>query len=621
MGDAEEPKNDPYDQGHRATYDPSDDKLRLYPAHRLSEEDYAAVKGAKMQWAPKQECFYGVWDPAREDVCTRFAGQIDDEDTTLVDRSEDRADRFEEYSDKRTRDYEQSRDAVNRLSSSIPMGQPILVGHHSEKHARKDAERIENGMRRAVKMWETAKYWQDRAAGAIRHAKYKERPDVRARRIKGLEADERKYLKNMERSEKFIRLWTTAILAKRKDGTDPDAVMIRARTVELANLDGCYWSSSIAHKSGYVGPMSIWEAAGGNTRGEDPETYAIATVDEIREKALSHHRGVIAYYTRWLDHVRNRMAYERAMLGEAGGIAADKTKPQKGGACKCWASPAGGWSKIVKVNKVSVSVLDNWGNGGPDFARTIPFDKLTALMTKEEVDAARADGRLISENDRGFGLLSVGTSEKRAVNTTIQHNDANAEVDAMKASLKAGVQVVAAPQLFPTPKAIVEMIIDRAQPIDGKTVLEPSAGTGAIVRGLLDVAEGGLGALGQVTAVELNAELVRALTLNFPGISVYQCDFLGIQPDSGRMGRFDLILMNPPFERGADLEHVQHALKFLADGGKLVAVMANSATRLQILRGMEGCGDYSIDIEPLPDGSFKDQGTNVRTVLVTITGN
>ena len=42
-------------------------------------------------------------------------------------------------------------------------------------------------MRRAVQMWETSEYWKQRAAGALRHAKYKELPAVRHRRIKGLE--------------------------------------------------------------------------------------------------------------------------------------------------------------------------------------------------------------------------------------------------------------------------------------------------------------------------------------------------------------------------------------------------------------------------------------------------
>jgi hypothetical protein len=71
------------------------------------------------------------------------------------------------------------------------------LGHHSEKHARKDAERIENGMRKAVKAWETSKYWEYRAKGAIRAAKYKELPAVRAWRIKGLEADLRKLKRNI----------------------------------------------------------------------------------------------------------------------------------------------------------------------------------------------------------------------------------------------------------------------------------------------------------------------------------------------------------------------------------------------------------------------------------------
>jgi hypothetical protein len=53
---------------------------------------------------------------------------------------------------------------------------------------------------------------------------------------------------------------------------------------------------------------------------------------------------------------------------------------------------------------VSVTLLDNWGNGGNDFPRTIPFDKLTGLMSKSEVDAARAAGQLVGETPRGFNL-------------------------------------------------------------------------------------------------------------------------------------------------------------------------------------------------------------------------
>ena len=62
-------------------------------------------------------------------------------------------------------------------------------------------------MRRAVKMWETSTYWTDRAAGALRHAKYKELPAVRARRIKTLEADKRKRERQKQEAEMWMKLW------------------------------------------------------------------------------------------------------------------------------------------------------------------------------------------------------------------------------------------------------------------------------------------------------------------------------------------------------------------------------------------------------------------------------
>ena len=123
------------------------------------------------------------------------------------DRAEERNERFTGYSEHRAADAERAQKAVAAIADGIPFGQPILVGHHSERRARKDAEKIENGMRRAVKLWDTSTYWTDRAAGAIRHAKHKERPDVRARRIKGLEADKRKQERIVVESTRFQRVW------------------------------------------------------------------------------------------------------------------------------------------------------------------------------------------------------------------------------------------------------------------------------------------------------------------------------------------------------------------------------------------------------------------------------
>lgn len=40
--------------------------------------------------------------------------------------------------------------AADRIASAIPLGQPILVGHHSERRHRKDIDRIQRNMRRGI---------------------------------------------------------------------------------------------------------------------------------------------------------------------------------------------------------------------------------------------------------------------------------------------------------------------------------------------------------------------------------------------------------------------------------------------------------------------------------------
>lgn len=148
-------------QMYRATYSPDDNKLRLYAVSRLDPETYKKVHDAGFRWAPKQALFVApAWTPGREDVLLSLAGEIEDEDSTLAERQEARAERFTGYSGKRASESAQALDEVERLAAMIPPGQPILVGHHSERRARRDAQRIENGMKRAVMLFERAEYWE-----------------------------------------------------------------------------------------------------------------------------------------------------------------------------------------------------------------------------------------------------------------------------------------------------------------------------------------------------------------------------------------------------------------------------------------------------------------------------
>jgi len=570
---------------YTATYSPEDNKLRLYASSRLDKETYERVRAAGFIWAPKQNLFVSHWTPSREDLLLELCEEIADEDTSLVERQEQRAERFENYSESRAEDAEQAREAVSRIADNIPLGQPILVGHHSEKHARKDAEKIENGMRKAVRMWETSKYWTQRAAGAIRHAKYKELPAVRTRRIKGLEADKRKHERTRADLEKLLKFWSKSDIS-------------RESALKIAN----YFDRGEVTLSNGEKYHSAWGAL----------TDGKVTVDEVKSQRAANLPRVIAHYDRWLNHISNRLEYERAMLAESGGTEADRSKPEKGGACRCWCSWRGGYSTIRKVNKVSVSVLDNWGNGGADFPRTIPFDKLTGLMSKAEVDAAREAGRLISETPRGFHLAGTHTPEPtKPADAEPEPEPEAAEqaeaFDALKQTLKAGVQIAVAPQLFPTPADLADRMVEAADLEPGQNVLEPSAGTGAIIDAIRRKTNHGTA----ITAVEINPTLAHRLAF-FDCLGadrVHPKDFLTC---NGDLGKFDRVLMNPPFENAADVKHILHAISFLKPGGRLVALCANGPRQNDKLKPLASSW------ETLPADTFKDAGTGVRAALLVI---
>lgn len=563
---------------HTATYSPEDNKLRIYPACRLDAETYARVKAAGFHWAPKQELFVApAWTPQREDLALELCGEIGDEDTSLVERAEAKAERLEDLSDRRAADGDRAEAGVKAIADNIPFGQPILVGHHSEKRARKDAEKIQNGMRKAVDMWKASEYWKDRARGALRLAKYKERPDVRARRLKGLEADKRKQERSQAEATKFLKAYE-----------DPDALTATLR-------DGSKLLPRLL--ATYEGGLSFE-----NQRRFEREEISF---DEALAMATASLRAIVEGRQRWIDHLTNRVTYERAMLDEAGGAVAERTGPEKGGAVRCWCSPrGGGWSYIQKVNKVTVTVLDNWNNGGKNFTRTIPFTDLRGVMTAAQVQAAKDADRLRDTHDGiGFVLLDAPAPAPRDPKPA---GETREKIEAMQESLSAGVKVVTAPQLFPTPAELAARMVDVANISPAHRVLEPSAGTGNILKALNNRAD--------IHAVEINRELcdiLRPLGLGF----VYNENFL---EQNGNLGTFDRILMNPPFVNGADIKHIQHALHMLKPGGRLVAICANGSRQQSTLKPLaEDSGGWW---EDLPAGTFADQGTNVNTALLVIEG-
>ena len=172
------------------------------------------------------------------------------------------------------------------------------------------------------------------------------------------------------------------------------------------------------------------------------------------------------------------------------------------------------------------------------------------------------------------------------------------------------------PGFFPTPKPLIDHLITLAEGLMERSpgrILEPSAGKGDMVD---VVAERYPEA--KIDAVEYNVTLAEAVSLGGKA-SVLRGDFLETELDP----IYDLIIMNPPFEKGQDMAHVQRAFKFLRPGGVLVSVMSEAPFFREGHVFDDFCSWLRIvdaSVVKLEDGSFKkafrSTGVSTRAIVV-----
>lgn len=86
----------------------------------------------------------------------------------IVQRAAERAERMQTHAENAEQRAAKAFDAadLSEGKSGIPLGQPILVGHHSERRHRRAIERADNAMRRGIEESDKAKYFESRAAAA-----------------------------------------------------------------------------------------------------------------------------------------------------------------------------------------------------------------------------------------------------------------------------------------------------------------------------------------------------------------------------------------------------------------------------------------------------------------------
>lgn len=167
-------------------------------------------------------------------------------------------------------------------------------------------------------------------------------------------------------------------------------------------------------------------------------------------------------------------------------------------------------------------------------------------------------------------------------------------------------------QFYPTPKSVVEMMMDKVDWSGVHYVLEPSAGKGDIVDGVSNRMKG---KVCQIECVEIDPDLREVLRGR--GLCVVGDDFLRWTTHT----RYDLVIMNPPFKDGD--KHLAHALDLMKHGGQIVCLLnaatlqrTESAFRADLHRRLK---EYGATIETLHRAfSGAERRTDVEVSLVYV---
>ena len=459
--------------------------------------------------------------------------------------------------------------ASRRAVEHIPLGQPILVGHHSERGHRATLARAHRAMDRSCEAASKAEHYAQRAASVGSGGISSDDPAALVK-LRAEHAQAERLQQTMKDTNKVIRAHKTH----------------EARAAALVALGMSESQAAALLKPDFMGRIGFPDYRlknnGANVRriaGRIAEIEARRQADDVERAGNG--------YTYREDVDENRVMFEFPSKP------ADEVRDILKKAGFRWSPSRAAW----------VRQLNNAGRWhGQDAARQIdalstPEDAAPGLQASGEEKTAQASGE---EETAPQNIAAI--AEPTPEPTPAPAADPGADFAAMRASLRAGVQAVSAPQLFPTPATLAARMVELADIQPGARVLEPSAGTGRILDAI------GARQLLALVAVECNHQLAARLATGYQAADVLTMDFLEYDPGEN----FDRVLMNPPFINGADIKHIQHAASLLKPGGRLVALCANGPRQRAQLMPL---AEYW---EDLPAGTFKESGTDVRAALLVI---
>lgn len=164
---------------------------------------------------------------------------------------------------------------------------------------------------------------------------------------------------------------------------------------------------------------------------------------------------------------------------------------------------------------------------------------------------------------------------------------------------------------FPTPEPLGYKMVEWAGLGEGDSVLEPSAGHGAIARYVPKTNE--------MVSIEPSQSLFTKLQLRAGGLGR---KFMNNTFENYALNnKHDVIVMNPPFGKAGALaiQHVDKAFKHLDEGGRIVAIIPRGSTDKKFDKWYNEQNNVAMRAEVnLPDILFQQAGTRVACRVVVL---
>jgi len=166
-------------------------------------------------------------------------------------------------------------------------------------------------------------------------------------------------------------------------------------------------------------------------------------------------------------------------------------------------------------------------------------------------------------------------------------------------------------QFFETPEKLARELVGLADVNNYVTILEPSAGRGAIIKEIKKVCDR------QIQYCEIdktNKKYLKEIN-NLDDVSE-DGDFLKFNHMT-----FDRIIANPPFSKNQDINHIKHMYSLLRNKGILVSVsskhwqISNNKKETAFRKWLE---DVNAEIIEIEEGEFKESGTMVGGIIIKI---